>query len=365
MYISRIFYENFRNFQSLDLSFGQGFIVLTGQNGAGKTNFLEGIYVGASLRRFPESKSSQFFGEGKDFFRINISSKQKEEGIQELLIEKTQESYRQVLKINHQKTTRVKYTDFLPVVSFVPQDLNLLTHSPAGRRRFLNETLSLVSSQYRADYGEFRKALEQRNELLVKIQNHEAATEELEIWDEKLAEFGSSITSLRGVFLGYLNEHIGGIMQVLSPELSNCQFRYHPGGEGDRQVFLERLRAARIKELSLGSTVVGPHRDDFGVFVGGKEAAGFISRGQMRSITLALKVLEKQYFEEIKKASPIIVLDDVFSEFDHIHQKQLVSFLEQLGQVFLTTAHLEEIQKYLAQKTQIFNIKNGEVSSNV
>ncbi|MBI4050678.1 MAG: DNA replication and repair protein RecF [Candidatus Doudnabacteria bacterium] len=365
MFVSRVSYENFRNFPSLDLTLDQGFVILTGENGAGKTNFLEGIYFGAGLRRFPESKLPQLVREGEVFSKIKISSRNKEEQNQELVVERKAQEEGGILKlkINSQPALRISYTAILPVISFLPQDLSLLTRSPGGRRRFLNETLSSSFPEYRLAQTHYQKALKQRNELLAKIRNGDALREELEIWDEKLAETGSTITKFREEFFSYCNQHLAEIMEEVSADLLSSKLGFSPGGNSDRNEFLKLLRSSQVQDLRLANTMVGPHRDDFSVFLGRKEAVGYLSRGQMRSLTLALKILERNYFEKHRKTIPIMLFDDVFSEFDSHHQRRLASFLANFKQPFLTTTHPEEIKAFLPEIAQIFNVDKGKVSS--
>ena len=113
---------------------------------------------------------------------------------------------------------------------------------------------------------------------------------------------------------------------------------------------------------------MGPHRDDFEAVVSGpdasvgvRRAAGYLSRGQMRAVTLALMILEKNYLEEKLGRSPVLLLDDVFSEFDSGHQQKLIEFLKSVEQVFLTTAHLEEIKAHLPPDAQIYQVSNGNI----
>ncbi len=371
MHIARLLFQNFRNFQSLDLHLDQGFVVLTGPNGAGKTNFLEGIYFGSTLRKFPESKFGQLFLEGRNFLRAKIELENREPVVQEVYAEyrETRPIYK--LKVNGQETPRSKYAGILPIVSFVPQDLNILTRSPSNRRRFLSETLSLGTRQYRYAQQQYEKSLRQRNELWQKISgqgreridDEKLGLPEMDIWDEKLAEFGSLICQHRDNLLKYLNASLPAIIASLSPELTEVKFVYRMSGAVNKQEFLEKLRSLRQTERQRGTTLLGPHRDDFATLLQGKDVVGFVSRGQMRSLTLALKFTEKQYLEEQTGESPIMLLDDIFSEFDFEHQKKLTGFLSILKQVFLTTIHLEEVQDFLPKRAQVYAVNQGAVTS--
>ncbi len=363
MAIEQLFFKNFRNFESLDLSVDQGFVVLVGANGAGKTNFLEGIYFGTSLRRFPESQLQQLLKQGKQFLKITIRNQGPEGQRQGVYCEKENGKISFRLQINNQPMTRSKYASATPVVSFLPQDLTLLTGSPNNRRRFLSESMSSVFADYRSALSNYGKALVQRNELLQKIAKRVAELEELSIWDVQLAQYGSLITERREKFAEFANQGLGEVLRAISPELGKASFYYQKSGSALPADFLKKLAAVRSKEQELLTTVIGPHRDDFWLGVEGQPLVGFASRGQMRSLILGLKILQKAYIEKIRRQSPILLLDDVFSEFDKLHQQRLIDFLKGFEQAFISTAHLEEIRNYLPEKRQIIKIKDGQVTA--
>ena len=361
MFISKICLENFRNFQSLDLSIDRGFVVLAGKNGAGKTNFLEGIYQGATLRRFSDSSFHQLFRDETDYFRITLSFVGEEETELLVVSQKTEKLYRHKLSVNGTDTPRTKYAGNLPVVSFLPQDLNLLTRSPGGRRNYLDETLSLVSLEYRHALSQYKKTLRQRNDLLKSISEGRGGETALPVWNENLAEHGSVVTGERERFLSFLNKHASEVLSTLSESTREIHFTYKNSGERDKQAYLAKIATVQGKEKIIGTTLLGPHRDDFETRVSEKVAKGYASRGQMRTITLLLKMLEQEYVKERLGKRPVLLLDDVFSEFDSDHQQKLVEFLKEQEQVFLTTAHLEEIEHYLPDTAQVFEVDNGNI----
>lgn len=357
MEIKKISLKNFRNFEALDLRLSPGFNVFAGDNGAGKTNFLESIYFTASLRRFPESETGQLFADGQSFFRTRLEFQNSETEALDCLYERTEMGFRSELRLSGQASPRTHYTGHLPVVSFLPQDLNLLTRSPSGRRRYLDETLSMTSPEYRLALSRYQKTLRQRNELL-----REQKTESLEVWDRQLILHGSAITAARLHFFDFLNTELPQTLGKISPELGAVEFVYQNSALPDAEQFLAALSPLRRREAETGTTALGPHRDDFETEVGGRRAAGYLSRGQLRSITLTLKILEKQFIEKNLSRAPILLLDDVFSEFDRAHQEHLLDALETLDQVFFTTAHLEDVGEFLPEKTQIYKVSAGKIS---
>jgi len=363
LFISRIKLQNFRNFESLDLFLNQGFVVFVGQNGAGKTNLLESIYYNLSLRRFPDSDFLQLFANGKEFFRVVVEAFNQEKQTREAFAQKTASGFRHNLEIGGRKVKRREYIKAVAVISFLPQDLALFTGSPSRRRSYLDEALSGASALYEKELRDYNKILKQRNALLSEIVEKGAKESELAVWDETLARHGSNIIKKRQEFFEFIQKNRAETLRSISPKLIKAEFIYKPAGEADESSFKRSLAAKRRLELASATTVVGPHRDDFMVFIGGEKGPGILSRGELRALTVALKMVETSYIESRKGAKPILLLDDVFSEFDTEHQKSLAEFLREQNQIFLTTAHLAEIEKYLPAEAQIFKIGQGEIKS--
>lgn len=365
MFVKQAVFQNFRNFQNLDLAFDQGFVVLAGPNGSGKTNFLEGLYFGATLGRFPTSQLSQLMHKQEHFFHVLIGLRNADEERLEVFVSREDEPASSAggrttlrLKVNHQIESRAGYTGHASVISFLPEDLNLLTHSPAGRRRFLSEALTGSSRAHHHAIIQYERALKQRNQFLQIFAAGDANGSQYDIWDEQAADFGSQVTKGRMEFVDFANVGIASILDIISPDLTGIRFEYRASGAPTKEEFLQKLAAARPREQEAQTTIIGPHRDDLFTLRGNSSVVGYLSRGQLRSITLALKILEKRYLEKFGR-HPLILLDDVFSEFDEVHQRQLMEFLKGFEQVFLTTAHLKEIQEFLPANCQLYNVDNG------
>ena len=225
----------------------------------------------------------------------------------------------------------------------------------------MDEVLINSSKQYQYNQIQYEKILMQRNKLLQQISIKEASEQQLDLWDLQLAKFGSLVTTARASLFSYLNERFSEVITKLSPGLKQCRFLYKNSAEAEDQQFLEKLQSIRAKEREAVTTLLGPHRDDFQTLWQDQNLVGFLSRGQLRSITLCLKILEKHFLETVAASKPLLLLDDVFSEFDPAHQVKLGEFMQSFGQVFLTTAHLGEVKKYLPASSQIFQVENGEV----
>lgn len=361
MSIQRLGFKNFRNLQNLDWSPSQGFVVLSGPNGAGKTNLLEGIYFTANLHHFPDSSVSQLVAVGEDFFSTQIQYHHQEtETLSTLLrLSKDTGRWRGWLKTDNRDVKREQYLGHLTAISFLPQDLNLLTGSPSGRRRYLDETLRAVIPEYRRAHTQYTRVVRQRNQLWQTIASGGAGVGDMDVWDLKLAEHGSYLTERRREFLDTVNRGLADMLTPLSPELNSTRIVYNNSGPTDPQQFLVAIQSLRKRERQVASTLLGPHRDDFQAVIGERGATGFVSRGQLRSIVLALKLLEKQIVEKELTTPPILLLDDVFSELDTDHQKRLVVAIESMDQVFISTSQVDSVKRFFPKTSQIQNLRNG------
>lgn len=361
--IERYSLRNFRNFEGLDLEINQGLNILVGPNGAGKTNFLEGLYFGATLRRLPESSLAQLFRNGEDFFKIVLAIPSAH---LEMLYQKTAEHYEREIKINHQAAPRQQYTAALPMVSFLPSDLQLLTGSPSRRRRYLNETLSAVSSEYRHAATNYERALRHRNEVLHQLKEGRTTADNIAVWDEQLAEYGAYLGKQHSELVEYINNHIPEALLKLSPELTSLRFVYQNTADFSKAGFLTTLQQTQKRDQQHETTSIGPHRDDLAVLWNNEPVAGFLSRGQQRGIVLGLKMIEKRFLADRRPgSSPVLLLDDVFSEFDGLHQKNLLGLLKEFRQVFITTTHIEEVKFFLPPSAQIYAVSEGKIERNV
>ena len=362
MFISQINFVNFRNFASLDLKVDQGLIVLVGENGAGKTNFLEGLYFGASLRRFPESLQRQLVFSGASFFRVVLGMYGAEAERLEALWETTTTGATLKLSLDRETVARSRYTGAAPVISFLPQDLILLTRSPQNRRRHLDEALFTALPAYRAASLFYERALRQRNALWRSIAEGQASEKDLEVWDEQLAEHGAVMTKARKDFLDRANTALPGILSQLAPAPGRVALVYAAAGAADPGELREKILQNRAQERVKLTSIAGPHRDDFLISWDGQNVAGFLSRGQIRALTLALKIFQWQFIEESLSRPPILLLDDVFSEFDPPHQRSISVFLKSFPQAFLTTANPETLSKDL-RPNQMFRVASGKITA--
>lgn len=316
---------NFRSHDHFRLDCRKPTTLIVGENGSGKTSVLEAVYlalVGKSFRNVDR----EMVRRDKDYYRVVV----KYVGGEEIQV-----GYdgRKVFKIGDKKYGRLPRKNRYPVVCFVPEDLNLVSSSPSRRRDFFDRWISQIDEGYRIALSKYSKAMRQRNELLKKGGSRTQAF----AWDVMLARYGSEIAARRGEVVKSINGELTKKYITIADNNDKVDLVYKTEVEGDSEGrYLERLEAGFERDKILGHTSIGIHRDNYYFIFNGKDAEGSASRGESRSIIIALKFIEAEMMEEILGKKPLVLLDDVFSELDEKRQENLVrNFID--NQVMITS----------------------------
>lgn len=309
--IKNISLQNFRNYEKRTFEFGSKTLIV-GENGAGKSNIMEAIYLLATGKSFRADREDEMVRYGESFFRVMGEIG----GIGEIGVEMIENRKR--FLVNDIPRRQIDFVGNLRAVLFCPQDMELVTGSPGNRRRYLDFVISQVDREYRRCLISYEKGLRQRNKLLEMIRENLAQRSQLYFWDKLLIKDGEYLTNKRQKYLDKTNE------------TDRTYGTYY-----DKSVISEtRLKQYEIEEVAAATTLVGPHRDDFQVLFGDKDVSKYGSRGQQRMGVLWLKQGEIEYLG----GSPILLLDDIFSELDHGHQEEVMKLVENYsGQVIMTT----------------------------
>ncbi|MBO7560476.1 DNA replication and repair protein RecF [Candidatus Saccharibacteria bacterium] len=326
MIIRSISLRNFRNHSEYRLDCKSDTTLILGENGWGKTSILEAIYIllrGKSFR----AVDADILKRGEDYYRIEIES---DEGDS---IVATFDGNDKNFLVLDKKSKRLPKKNKYPVVLFLPSDLNLISTSPTKRRDYFDKVFGQFDEGYSNAVLRYEKALKQRNELL---KNEFVTAESLFSWNLLLAKYGSVIEEYRSRFIGEINEKITDIYRSIAENEDVVKLRLEGGNVTNEAEYLAILDKNAQKDIYLGHTSFGVHRDDF-VFVFNNEVAdGSASRGETRSIILALKFIEADLIYQKTHKKPIILLDDVFSELDKKRQKCLVTNFKD-NQVIITS----------------------------
>ncbi|HLG25753.1 MAG TPA: DNA replication/repair protein RecF [Candidatus Gracilibacteria bacterium] len=356
MQLSRLILENFRNHSSLELELNEDApTYIVGPNALGKTNILEAIYLLALTKSFRTSRQQDMIEWGKDFCRVKgffsktggASKAGSSTGAKsgkttplelELFFGVPPQPLKS-LKLNGVKTSAVKFIGNCQIVFFHPEDLNMLYLGPDLRRRYLDILNIQVGPRYYAALRSYKRVMEQRNALLKRIKEGLGQAQDLAVWDDQLMEHGEQLIGQRTETIAFLNERISAIYDEMSGKADVISISYEasaPAGE-----FGEKLKNSLHKDLQAEFTTTGPHRDDLTFSLNGRPIGAHASRGEYRSLLLALKLLELEFYKEKSGEKPLLLLDDVFSELDLNRQKMLLKAIEG-HQTIITTTHLDQ-----------------------
>ncbi len=366
MILKKIEIVNFRNYESLELTFNKKTNIIYGNNAQGKTNILESIYVLGLTKSHRSFIDNNLIKEGQTKSKIfGIVEKNNINTKMEIYLDNKNKK----LKIDNNEIKKVSdYISKLNIIIFYPEDLEIIKGSPNIRRQYFNLELSQLYSQYYKVLNDYKKILKIRNEYLKQMQkNIEVDKNYFDILTECLIEKAIFIYKARDKFILKINEHSGKIFKRISGT-NGFNIRYSPYFKLDSfetEYLKENLRYRFNKilstEIKLGMTLVGPHRDEFLFCVEDKNLKEYGSQGQQRLAIISLKLAEIEVFKKYCKTTPLLLLDDVFSELDDSKKNKLLRYINNKAQTIITTTDLNNIDEKTLKNAKIFKIKNGIV----
>ncbi len=343
MVVKKLTLKNFRNYEEETFGFDGGLNVLTGRNAQGKTNCAEAVFylcTGASLRI---RHDRQLIRRGADCARIYAEAESNFGNF--TLAANIRENSRELFFNGNKVRRSVDFLGNMKSVFFSPSELRLIQDGPDERRRFLNLSISQTSRDYASALLRYGRILEQRNNLL-KDRDMGAVFETLPVWDEQLATYAARIAVARREYLKELSALAADIHADLTDgaeTLTLAPDRTYRGTEEEvREKLLKELGENYERDVRLGFTAAGPHRDDIKICIGGTDARGYCSQGQARTAALSMKLAEVAIFTRLAGEAPVLILDDVMSELDLPRRKKLLARVRDL-QVILTCTHAERV----------------------
>lgn len=365
MRVKNLHLEQFRSYEALELDFSsEGNVhVLVGANAAGKTNILEALGILSLMKSCQCVAEEDLVHWGAEHYRISASVIA-DDGT-ECDLEVASQLTPRRRKACFRNDVQMSVGDMvgtLPVVFFLPQQLTLFTGSPQQRRQFLDQLLCQVSSEYLRILTQYMRVLKQRNSLLRDIAKGRASDQGLGVWNAQLAEFGAYITLKRLELIEMLQCTLGQELSAFGEEGDAATLVYERKGEAReltamRDELAEQLEHYAQRDLQLQATTVGPHREDWRLDIDGRSLPTFASRGQQRTAVVALLFLQVSYLELRRGEKPVVLLDDVFSELDDMHQEALLRSFEGY-QVFVTATHVPPE----LHGAQLWEVENGVVT---
>lgn len=300
MIIKSLELADFRNYESLEISFDEGTNILYGDNAQGKTNILEAIYVSATTKSHKGSKDKEIINFNKEESHIRTYLLKENDEIRvDMHLRKNKSKG---IAIDGQKIKKAAdLMGLLNVVFFSPEDLSIIKNGPAERRRFADMELCQLDHFYLYNLNHYNKIVNQRNKLLKDMYFNPELKETLNIWDSQLVSFGSKIIERRQQFAGQLCEIIYDIHKKLSGGKEELIIKYEPDVLTDN--FEKMMKINQEKDIKLKQTTTGPHRDDFSFIVNGIDIRKYGSQGQQRTAALSLKLSEIELVKKISKVS--------------------------------------------------------------
>ncbi|KXL54148.1 DNA replication and repair protein RecF [Anaerotignum neopropionicum] len=357
MQISEVSLRGFRNLEELNIHPSAGINVFYGKNAQGKTNFLESLYFCATGRSMRTKLDWQMIGFDKEesHIRILVQKNNRKERIDVHLKRDTKKG------IARNGVPVKKLGDLfgtLYTVVFSPEDLALVKEGPGERRRFMDLELCQLSRIYYYDLQQYYRILKQRNNLLKEIQKKPSLQETLFVWDDQLIDFGERVMAARKGFLQRLDILAAQRLNALTGGLDHLKIIYRPNCELGQMA--ERIKRNLQRDIYLGTTNNGPHKDDILFSIDGKEVKIFGSQGQQRTTALAAKLAEIDLIREETGEEPVLLLDDVLSELDERRQKYLMESIDGL-QSFLTCTGIEDVVKKYIRSENLFYVEKGRI----
>ena len=365
MYLKKIKLHNFRNYEKLSISLTKGINIIYGKNAQGKTNLLESIYVLGFTKSHRAFIDDSLIKINNEYLTIEgIINKDKIDSKFNIYIDKT----KKVLKYNDNIVKKVNnYISLVNIIIFYPEDLDLVKGSPKIRRKFLDLEISQLYSNYYVLINEYNKLLRMRNDYLKKIKNNLSNDlNYISILDEYIIDKSISIYKLRKKYIDRLNEYAASIYKNIIG-LDNFYIKYVMNCDADisnkefKEKYTQEFKSKLDNDLRFCTTSVGPHKDEIEFYLGDKNLKYYGSQGQQRVAVLATKLSEIEILKKYKDDTPILLLDDVFSELDIKVQNNLLKYITKGVQTIITTTDLNKIESKLIKKSKLFNIENGVV----
>lgn len=356
MYIKNLKILNFRNIKNMELKLNKNVNIFIGKNAQGKTSILESIYVLALTKSMKNSIDNNLINKDSNFSRLCCSL---DNGKRVCDLEIFLDEGHKVLKINNSIEKRVfNYVSLMNVIMFSPDDLDIVKKSPIYRRNLLNIELCQLFPNYTMVLNEYNKLLKMRNEYL---KRDEFDNIYFDILTDKLIDRAIVIMKYRNDFIKNINLNIGSIFYKIM-KFEGLRVVYERSIDSFDKGYIKKFYNDNFcQERSKKSTLYGPHRDDFSFYLGDDDLKLFGSQGQQRVSILAFKLSEINLFREVKKTSPIVLLDDIFSELDIEKRKNFLKFIKSNIQFVITTTDVNNISDKILDNASVFKIKDGKL----
>lgn len=324
---------NFRSHEFFELKCWKETTMISGENGGGKTSILEAIYECLRGKSF-RAVDREILRRGAEFYRVELEYVNGEK-----VVVVYERDGKKSFLVGDKKTARLPKKYRYPVVLFEPDDLNLVSSSPSHKREYFDRSFGQLSDGYSASLTKYNKALKQRNELL---KSEYVSADAVFSWNVMLSRLGVEIWKYREEQVKKINERLTEVYRSIAENEDGVEIVLRRDAEVmSESGYLKELEKGFERDRVLGYTSFGVHRDNYEFRFNGTEASGSASRGEVRSIVVALKFIEADVILAATGKAPVVLLDDVFSELDETRQKALVYNFKK-NQVIITSVNAVE-----------------------
>ena len=366
MKLKNIKLVNYRNHKDVFLEFSPNINIFIGENGVGKTNILEAIYVLALTKSCRYGTDLDLIKSGENY--LNIEGDVSYEDFlkkYKILIDKNVKK----VFINFNLVKKIStYIGEFCVTSFLPNDMEIIKGAPSIRRNILNIQILILYNNYLKYVNEYNHLLKIRNDYLKRMNlNSFSDPKYLDVLNQKMIDISLKIYQFRFFYLKEMNNVLPNIYKKIAGS-GDIEIHYDNSlgllDYNEEEISLklkQKYQKNLSKEMTLGMTIVGLHRDDITFMLNSRDSKVYASQGQQRLIVIAYKIAEMLIFKKIKGEYPVLLLDDIFSEIDIKRRNKIIKYLMKDVQVILTTTDISDIDKDVLNNAKIFKIKNGEI----
>ena len=377
MYIKKLKLKSYRNYNEIEINFDKNINIIYGNNAEGKTNLLESIYMCSTSKSHKNSKENEIinFKETESHIKLFLYKESNKDITIDIQLNKDKKKGIAVNKVKIEKLS--EFLGLFNVIMFAPEDLNIIKDGPQVRRKFIDIEICQIDKIYTVLLNNYNKTLNERNILLKDINNSNVNKKDLidilDKYNEKIVEYGIQLILKRKENIKKLAELIKDIHYKISDEKEYLIIDYEndiinnivPNENVDiysklKTNYLKKLKETREIDIKNQYTGIGPHRDDISFKIGEKDIRRFGSQGQKKTAAISLKLSELRIIKEKINETPVLLLDDVFSELDESRQKLLVSNLKDV-QTIITCTGIKKNIFDLLNPDKIFQVKNNEI----
>ena len=360
MYIKKLKLKNYRNYKEINIDFKENINLIYGNNGEGKTNILESIYLASYGHSNKPVKDSEIinFDEKEAHVKMDFVKNNVENTVETHL----KKDKKKGIAINGVKVKKI--SDIIGKVNlifFSPEDLKIIKEGPQKRREFLDKSICEIDSVYLYNLVRYNKLLEKRNVLLRDISQKINVRENkyfLYAIDENFIKCGEIIIKKRADYIESIKENINSVYKYITSNKYNLDVIYEKNVEEGS--FEKRLIKSQEKDIKYATTSVGPHRDDVAFLINEKDLRKFGSQGQTKIASFACKLSQIQNVKKISGEKPILLLDDVFSEIDEEKQEKLSTIIKDIQTIITATGIEKNIFKNI-KVDQVYKIEKGQI----